>query len=238
MKAPVLPEEVRQQMEKNRREDTAARKALADPLPGPLKTAYAPNQDIRVGRWLVGPFRDRHYQWLALLEHPLEKVQTAELIATVTGRPVWVLDDALWERAKASVTIAWSKKKGGPDTLDMTLFWSEVEEAYIKSGGHKREVNANDVYIPRGPSMWQLAYICTHPVSQTKELVQKGGMQAVKDAAETEFGECAMQELLALYLAIDKQMDVYWSTAVNHEEIVPGLEGSGTPDGSANPPPS
>src|ERR1035441_1882801 len=95
----------------NDKEDASAREALIAALPGPTAEAVKPCQDIKVGKWLVGACRDRHFEWLAILKHPIERIQTGELIANVTGKPVWVADDLLWEKAKGQVAQSIAGKK-------------------------------------------------------------------------------------------------------------------------------
>jgi hypothetical protein len=216
--------------------DNAARVALVAPLPGPTAAAVNPCQDIQVGKWTVGPFRDRHYEWLGLLKHPIERIQTKELIANVTGKPVWVVDDLLWEKAKGQVAQTLAAKKTDKKGVDWDQFWIDVAEAYGKLGGKRAEPSVDDTYIPRGASLWQLAMLVTRKPSEVRTLLkQQNGLELFKDAAEAEFGDCTAQELLELYLAIDKQMKVYWSTTVSHEEVPVGKEGSAAADAPANP---
>ena len=104
---------------KERAEDQAATNALAAPLPGPLKEAFDTQQDIPAGRWSVRPFYDRDYHWLALLNHPLEKMMRDQVagrdgsgedffpmgpqmwtLAWVMTRPVQVVKAAMKDRAK------------------------------------------------------------------------------------------------------------------------------------------
>ena len=100
-------------------EDQKAADALGAPLPGPLKAAFDPAQDIPVGRWTVRPFYDRDYHWLAILEHPLERMMRDQVagresggadffpmgpqmwtLAWVMTRPVKVVKEAMKNRAK------------------------------------------------------------------------------------------------------------------------------------------
>lgn len=228
---------VAQLVQQQEREDAAARQALATPLPGPLRDAFRPDQNVRVGRWTVGPFRDCHYEWLAVLEHPLERIRTREFIAQATGKPTWVADDAAWERAKVECTKMLAAKKLRPDEVDWVGFWGDVEAAYTAAGGKKKELGAADVYLPRGPSMWQLAYVCTHEPKEVRRMFREGGVAAVKAAAEEEFSLCTMHELFGLFQAVNEQMDRYWTTTVGHEEAPLNKEGSAAADAPENPSP-
>ena len=75
---PIL-EQVRQEAERQRKEDEMACEALAEPLPGPLKDAFAMQQDIEVGRWKVRPFYDIDFEFLSLLGHPLYHMMKAAM---------------------------------------------------------------------------------------------------------------------------------------------------------------
>jgi len=231
-----LAEALRPAMEqlaaKDAKVDNAAREALVATLPGPLKRALASNQDITVGRWKVGPFRDCHYQWLAELEHPLERVMTRELIANVTNKPSWVADDLTWERAKGEVNKGLNPD---PKLVDWERFWTDVQERYVKLGGVRKQEAESDTYIPRGPSMWQLAYIATQPPRKVLELFVTDGVDGVRRESAYEFGMTTMGDLMELFRAVSEQMKVYWSTAISHEEMPIDKEGGGAPDAPANP---
>jgi hypothetical protein len=115
-------QEIEQELKRQaaeRAEDQKAADALGAPLPGPLKEAFDPAQDIPAGRWTVRPFYDRDYHWLALLEHPLERMMRDQVsgkadsgadffpmgpqmwtLAWVMTRPVAVVKAAMKDRAK------------------------------------------------------------------------------------------------------------------------------------------
>jgi hypothetical protein len=115
-------QEIEQELKRQaaeRAEDQKAADALGAPLPGPLKEAFDPCQDIPAGRWAVRPFYDRDYHWLALLEHPLERMMRDQVsgkadsgadffpmgpqmwtLAWVMTRPVKVVKEAMKNRAK------------------------------------------------------------------------------------------------------------------------------------------
>lgn len=234
---PEVPQEVLRIVAKQQAEDAAAHEALASPLPGPLRDAFSPDQSIRAGQWTVGPFRDCHYEWLSVLEHPLERIRTREFVAQATGKPTWVVDDGLWERAKVECTGKLASQKLKPEQVDWIQFWTDVEVVYSKSGGKRREMSIADVYIPRGPTMWQLAWIVTREPKVVRAKF-KEGLQAVKDAAEQEFSVCTMTELFQLFQAVEKQMEIYWSTAIQHEEDTTGREGGAAADAPRDPTPA
>jgi hypothetical protein len=70
-------------------------------------------------------------------------------------------------------------------------------------------------YTPRGPALWQLAWLLTRPVKEAKAKF-KLGPDAVREAAEDEFGDCAWPELSALNEAALRQMSVYWSPVLGY----------------------
>lgn len=51
-----------------------AREAAATPLPGPTRDAFAIQDSITVGPYVVRPFVDRDFEILQRLEHPLHKM--------------------------------------------------------------------------------------------------------------------------------------------------------------------
>ena len=68
------------------------------------------------------------------------------------------------------------------------------------------------VFIPRGPLMWQLAYVMTRPGIEVDKLVQDKGPQAVKDAAKAEFSRETSHTLANdIYPAIMKQVELNWN---------------------------
>jgi len=144
-------------------EDTAARVALANPLPGATQGAMALYQRIPVDRWQVRPMCDGDYEVLVELDHPIRKVIEAQF-----------------------------------------------EMAY--HGSDSEQPMGFDVYTPRGPSMWQLAWMFSRPPLQVRDMMRSGGVEALKRAAEDEFYEQPALLLVRIYLAIAKQITNYWST--------------------------
>lgn len=66
-----------------RREDEAAKKAAAVPMPGPLRDAFLAAPDIQVGDYKVRPLYDMDVEVLQAADHPLYKVVGSLL---TTGR--------------------------------------------------------------------------------------------------------------------------------------------------------
>ena len=64
--APVLE----QISAENRTEDTAATRAASEPLPGPLKVAFATVTGIQAGKWTVRRMCDWDYETLCEVKHP------------------------------------------------------------------------------------------------------------------------------------------------------------------------
>lgn len=82
-------------------EDAVAREVLADPLPGPLKDVFAPQQDIEVGPYKVRPFVDRDVEYLVALEHPAIMMWPKEATGKEpTGQPFFPRGWPAW-------TLAW-----------------------------------------------------------------------------------------------------------------------------------
>jgi hypothetical protein len=70
-------------------------------------------------------------------------------------------------------------------------------------------------YTPRGPALWQLAWLLTRSVKEAKAKF-KASPDAVREAAEDEFGDCSWPELAALNEAALKQMSIYWSPVLGY----------------------
>lgn len=144
-------------------EDSAARRALGTPLPGPTKEAMAVCKDIPVGRWKVRPICDGDFEVLSELNHPICKLMALQ--------------------------------------FDMAYHGKEAGDTAGFEG-----------YNPRGPSMWQLAWIMTRPARTVLAAMRGRGVAGLKTAAEDEFFEQPTALLVELYLAVAKQMSEYWST--------------------------
>lgn len=70
---------VRQVVEKYKAENLTALAAMADPLPGPLKEAFAPDLTVAVGEHRLRPFYDADFEMLAMLNHPLQKMMESAM---------------------------------------------------------------------------------------------------------------------------------------------------------------
>ena len=163
MKDP-LEEQVRAKVAEQQAEDAAARMAMGNPLPGPLKKAMALHQSIGVEKWKVRPLCDGDFEVLVEIEHPLRKVMEMQFEMAYRG-------------TKGDSTVGF------------------------------------DSYTPRGPSMWQLAWMMTGPALRVRDTVRRGGVESLKKAAEDEFWEAPAPVLVSIYLAVAQQISVYWSTA-------------------------
>ena len=71
-------------------------RAAAEVLPGPLADAFALAQDIPVGKYKVRAFVDRDFEFLRLLNHPLDTMYKDQLSGKVSetqfvpsGLPMW-----------------------------------------------------------------------------------------------------------------------------------------------------
>lgn len=65
---------VQQVVQKYKAENLAALAAMADPLPGPLKDAFAADLTVKAGGYTLRPFVDADFEMLAALGHPLQKL--------------------------------------------------------------------------------------------------------------------------------------------------------------------
>lgn len=164
---PVL-EAVRKQTAQNAAEDSAARQALGNPLPGPLAKALAINQGIYVANWRVRPLCDGDFEVLVELDHPIRKIMEMQFDMAYRGKEA---------------------DKDGPGF---------------------------DSYTPRGPSMWQLAWMLTRPAHDVRKTVKSGGVEALKEAAEEEFYIVPAPVLVNIYLAVAEQISRYWSTTLSY----------------------
>lgn len=87
-----IEQQIAETVARQAREDTAGRRAAAEPLPGPLRDAFSILPNIEVGPYSVRPFYDIDFEFLAMLEHPLHKMMTAnEGDFTPRGPHAWEL---------------------------------------------------------------------------------------------------------------------------------------------------
>lgn len=92
-----------------------------------------------------------------------------------------------------------------------------------------------DSYTPRGPSMWQLAWMTTRPALMVRDTLRDGGIEALKRAAEDEFYDQPAPLLVQIYLAVAQQISVYWSTVISYGPVGKNGEDEAS-DAPANPP--
>ena len=114
----LVPDDVRAEVDRIRVEDDAGRRALAEPLPGPLRDALAIDGAIKVGRWSVRPFYDIDYEFLSMLDHPLYRMMRSAM----AGGPE--PDDDMTPRGPTAWELAYILTRE-PDAV----------EAVIKEGG-------------------------------------------------------------------------------------------------------
>ena len=66
-------------------------------------------------------------------------------------------------------------------------------------------------FEPSGEQAWQICYILTRPIAETKALFKSGGPEAVKEAAADTFGELPIFAIGMVMAAVCKQMTLYAS---------------------------
>lgn len=97
--------------------DDAGKRALAEPLPGPLRDAWALPDSIKVGPYEVRPFYDIDFEFLSLIQHPLYK----EMLASQSGKEA---AEEFFPRGPAAWELCWIMTRSVDDV-----------EAAIKLGG-------------------------------------------------------------------------------------------------------
>ena len=83
-------------------------------------------------------------------------------------------------------------------------------------------------FEPSGPLAWQLCWLLTRPAAATKALIKTGGIEAVKEAAEEQFGELPIFAIGKVMEAIAKQMTIYASAHLQYQPNATG-EGESSP---------
>lgn len=86
--------EIAETVARQAREDAIGHRAAAEPLPGPLRDAFAIQPRIKVGPYNVRPVVDGDFETLALLEHPVYKIitfQEKDLEFQPRGQAAWEL---------------------------------------------------------------------------------------------------------------------------------------------------
>ena len=108
-------QQIAETVARHEREDNAGRRAAAEPLPGPLRDAFAIQPNITVGPFSVRPFYDIDFEFLALLQHPLHKMMTANEGDFVPRGPhAWEL---CWIMTRDPDEVEAVVKEGGVDKL-------------------------------------------------------------------------------------------------------------------------
>jgi len=91
-----LPPGLVEKIEQAKRDNEVAGIANAVPLPGALRDAFSPQQDIIVGKYKVRPFFDLDFEILQMCDHPLAKMamggeKYGEKIQDLRGTSAWLL---------------------------------------------------------------------------------------------------------------------------------------------------
>jgi hypothetical protein len=95
----------------------------------------------------------------------------------------------------------------------------KVMEAQFDMAYHGKKMDGEislDQYTPRGPSMWALAWIMTNPPLMVRATLRNGGAKAIQVKAEESFFGVSAPVLVQIYLAIAKQISVYWSPVISY----------------------
>ena len=95
----------------------------------------------------------------------------------------------------------------------------KVMEAQFDMAYHGKKMDGEvslEQYTPRGPSMWLLAWIMTRPPLVVRKTLQAGGVKALQAAAADEFFGVPAPALVGIYLAVAKQISVYWSPVISY----------------------
>ena len=112
-------------------------------------------------------------------------------------------------------------------------FSNVLRNNMIKSGIEIGTEVEDVKFEPRGPGMWQLAWIFTRGSREVATKVSGGDYDALKLAAENEFGECRLIEFHDILKAIFEQVQVYWSPNLEYEPIP--TDGKEPSQAGANP---
>ena len=89
-----LPPEILAAFKNAEQESILVNQANATPLPGALRDAFSPQQDIVVGKYVVRPFYDLDFEILQQIDHPLAKMamggeKFGEKIQDLRGQSAW-----------------------------------------------------------------------------------------------------------------------------------------------------
>jgi hypothetical protein len=90
-----MPPGLAEKIDQAKQNNEATVQANAIPLPGALRDAFSPQQDIVVGKYKVRPFYDIDFEILQMCDHPLAKMalggeKYGEKIQDLRGKPAWV----------------------------------------------------------------------------------------------------------------------------------------------------
>jgi len=78
------------------------------------------------------------------------------------------------------------------------------------------ESEVQNQYQPTGPAAWQLCYLFTHTLDEIDDLVEKGGLDALKRAAKRQFSRLQMGALIKLSEAAIQQYGLYWAPVLSY----------------------
>lgn len=82
-------------------------------------------------------------------------------------------------------------------------------------------------FEPRGPQVWNLAFLMTRSPDVIDEIVGKGGWDAFRSAAKAEFSRLQIPALTEIVKVIAHQMRIYWSPTLGYgEKTGEGEQGS------------
>ncbi len=70
--------------------------------------------------------------------------------------------------------------------------------------------------VPRGPHMWNLAWVMTRKNKEALAVWQAQGLDGIRKQAMIEFSELALPQLMSLFEAVIEQIPAYWSTAIGY----------------------
>lgn len=91
----IEPPGLREKIQQAQQEKQFIAEANAVPFPGALADAFSPQQDIKVGKYVVRPFYDLDFEVLQMVGHPLAKMalggdQYGEKLQDLRGQNAWV----------------------------------------------------------------------------------------------------------------------------------------------------
>ena len=90
-----LPPGLAEKIEQAKQDKQIAAIANATPMPGALRDAFSPQQDIEVGRYKVRPFYDIDFEVMQQVGHPLAKMamggdRYGEKVEDLRGANAWI----------------------------------------------------------------------------------------------------------------------------------------------------